>query len=345
VDIVKVREVPVDEAVGLTLAYDLTGIESGGQKGAVLRRGHVIAAEDIELLRQIGKSVIKILTLDPDEVHEDDAAHELASLVAGDGMKIVMPGESWADLIASQDGLLVVDEARLLALNLLDDVLITTRHDGVPVLAGETIARAKIRGLVVRRAVLDQAGQAAEAAEGAAKVIQVLPYRRMRTAVVITGREVYEGRKKDAFEPLLRLRMEEYGNELTGAEIVPDELEDISQGLLRALDSGADLVLVTGGGSPDDVTAEAVHLVADEVVFHGAPVAPGAMSILAYKGETPILGVPAGLLARTRGFFDLILPRILAGQRPTKADAAAYGHGGLCLRCEVCTFPVCPFGR
>lgn len=339
----KVREIPVGDAVvGLTLAYDLTGIEPGKTKGAVLCKGHVLTADDIELLRDIGKSRIKILDLAPDDVHEDDAAAFLAHLLAGPGIVVDLPGEAWADLVATREGLLKVDPQRLLSLNLLDDILIATRHTNVPVSSGEILARTKVRDLVVRREVLDQATQLAA---GEKHVLHILPYRTVKTAAVITGREIFEGRKKDAFEPLLRRRIEEYGSELDHVEIVPDDAPDISRAIGTALAGGAELVFVTGGGSPDDSTAQAVVEATDEVVFHGAPVSPGAMSILAYSGDTPVLGVPAGLLARPRGFIDLVLPRLLVGERLTKEDAAAYGYGGVCLRCPTCVFPACPFGK
>lgn len=337
-----VREIPVDESGGLTLAYDLTGIDPGKNKRAVMRRGHVIGASDLEILHAIGKSHVKVLELAPDDVHEDDAARALGHMLAGQGIEVRMPGEAWADLVATHDGLLGVAEERLFRLNGLEDVLIATRHDNSVVKTGDTVARAKVRGLVVKQSVLDQAEDHAAALP---KIVEVLPISTVQAAAVITGREIYEGRKKDAFEPLLRKRVEAYGSELIHAEIVPDEVEDIGRAITSALDLGAQIVLVSGGGSPDDCTAEAIGQVADEVVFCGVPVSPGAMTTLAYAKGAAILGVPGGLLARPRGFIDLVLPRLLAGDRPSADDAARYGHGGLCLGCPTCVFPSCSFGR
>ena len=338
----KVKEIPTDESVGLTLAYDLTGITPGKEKGAVLRRGHVITPADLETLRTIGKSHIKVIELASDEVHEDEAAELLANMLAGEGVSVRMPGEAWADVVSSVTGLLKVDADRLASLNMLDDVLIATRHTNYPVVAGETVAKAKVRGLSVKQAVLDEARTIAK---GSQRILEVLPYRILRAAAVITGREVYEGRRKDAFEPLLRRRLAEYGSELTKVEIVPDEIPEMSRAIQAALDSGVDMVLVTGGGSPDDSTSVSIIGCADDVIFQGVPVSPGAMSILAYAGDVPILGVPAGLLARPRGFVDLLLPRLLAGEKPTKSEVMHLGHGALCLLCKTCVFPACPFGK
>ena len=339
----KMREIAVGDAVvGLTLAYDLTGITPGKQKGAVLRRGHVLSESDLTILRDIGKSSIKILELDPDEVHEDEGAESLARMLAGDGIVVNLPGEAWADLVATRTGLLRVDADRLRRLNLMDDLIIATRHDSSPVQAGGTVGRAKVRGLTVRQAVLDDARVIAE---NSSRIMEVLPYRPVRAGDIITGREIYEGRKRDGFEPLLRRRVEEYGGTLVYMRIVRDEVTELSEAITTALAQDLDMLFVTGGGSPDDCTSESIARSADEVVFHGVPVAPGAMTVLAYAHGVPIVSVPAGLLARPRGFMDLLLPRLLAGLRPTKEEAADYGHGGLCLQCDVCVFPDCAFGK
>lgn len=338
----ELREITVDDSVvGLTLAYDLTEITPGVAKGAVLRRGHVITPGDLETLRDIGKSHIVILDLGPDDVHEDDAAERLGRLLGGEGIEVRLPGEAWADLVATRNGLLKVDDARLLRMNLLDDLLLATRHNNSPVRQGDVVAKVKVRGLSVQRAVLEEAELLAA---GDTRVVRILLYRPAGAAAVITGREIFEGRKKDAFEPLLRGRLKEYGSDLARVEIVPDDIEHIGRAIDTALARGVDVVFVTGGGSPDDSTGAAIARVADEVVVWGVPVSPGAMTVLAYAGTVPILGVSGGLLARPRGFFDLILPRLLARERLTKEDVAPYGHGGLCLGCPTCVFPACPFG-
>ncbi len=338
----KTNDVPIEEAVGLTLAYDLTGITPGKEKGAVLRRGHLITQADLEVLRSIGKSSVKVLQLEPQEVHEDDAAWRLGRALAGSNLEVIMPGEAWADLVTLANGVLKVQAERLLALNSEPEVLVATLHNNSPVKKGQTVARAKVRGLAVEEPVLTWAEQLAREPS---PLLAVLPYRPLRGGAVITGREILEGRKKDAFAPLLRRRLADYGSTLAWTRIVPDELPAICEAIESALMAGLETVFVTGGGSPDDCTSDAIAASAERVVFHGVPVAPGAMSMLAYSRGVPILSVPGGLLARPRGFFDLILPRLLAGERLERDEVAEYGHGGLCLRCPTCVFPACPFGK
>ena len=337
----KLREVRIEDAVGLPLAYDLTEIVPGQRKGAVLRRGHRISAEDIPTLQRIGKSVVYVLELEKGEVHEDDAALRLASMLSGSGVKVEMPGEAWADVRATVRGLLKVDVWRLLAINTIGDFLVATRHTNSKVAPGDLVAKAKVRGLVVEEGRL---ARAADFVRGD-PVIKVTPFQRVRAGVVVTGREVYEGRVQDAFTPLLTSRLAEYESTVAASEIVPDDADEIARAILGMLARDVDMVLVTGGMSPDDCTPRAIELSGARVVFYGAPVSPGAMTLLAYHGTTPVIGVPAGILARPRALFDLILPRLLAGEIPSPADIAEYGHGGLCLGCKTCSFPLCPFGR
>lgn len=338
----KAREVPVEKAVGLPLAYDLTEVVPGQRKGAALRRGHVLRESDLDLLRRIGKSTVKILELGPGEIHEDEAALRLATLLAGRGCVVSMPGEAWADVRAGRAGLLKVDAARLLEVNLDGELLVATRHGDTEARPGQLVAKAKVLGLAVAASRLDRAARIA----AAGPVIEVLPFRRpARAAVIVTGREVYEGRVKDAFGPLLRRKLEDYGGEVRRVDIVPDDVDSVAGAVRTAATEALDLLLVTGGLSPDDCTAEGIRRAGADIVFYGVPVSPGAMTLVAYLGDLPVVGVPAGLLARPRGFFDLILPRLLAGERLGPQDAARYGHGGLCWACEVCVFPACPFGK
>ncbi|MDI6823162.1 MAG: molybdopterin-binding protein [Bacillota bacterium] len=217
-----------------------------------------------------------------------------------------------------------MDAARLLRVNLADGLLVATRHDNSPVKEGEVVARAKVRGLVVREEVLREA----EGIAAGHPVLSVLRYCKVRAGAVIAGREVYDGRVKDAFGPLLRSRLEEYGSTVAHIEIVPDEVVEVARALTSMLGKGVDTVLVTGGMSPDDSTVEGIRRSGAEVVFHGVAVSPGAMSVLAYAGEVPVVGIPAGLLARPRGFLDLVLPRLLAGERLGREDAAWPFRGG-----------------
>ena len=65
----------------------------------------------------------------------------------------------------------------------------------------------------------------------------------------------------------------------------------------------------------------------------------------AYLSGIPVLGIPACGLYPSWTILDLVYLRVLAGEKITRNEIAMLGHGGLCLKCKSCTFPVCPFGR
>lgn len=340
--IMRLHEVKIEDAIGLRLAYDLTEIVPGERKGAVLRRGHLLTPGDIPTLRRIGKSSVHVLDIEQGEVHEDDAARQLATILAGPGIVIDMPGEAWADMRANCKGLLKVDACRLRAINSIGDLLVATRHTNSPVRPGDLVAKAKVRGLVVEE---ERLSRAASVAATGGPAIRVVPFRPAKAGVVVTGREVYENRVRDAFVPLVARRLAEYDSEIARSVVVPDQVEPIACAISSMIAENVDIVIVTGGMSPDDCTPRGVELSGAQVVFYGVPVSPGAMTLLAYKSDVPVIGTPAGILARPRGFFDLLLARLLAGDRLEPSDVAGYGHGGLCLGCKVCTFPACPFGK
>lgn len=148
---------------------------------------------------------------------------------------------------------------------------------------------------------------------------------------------------------MIRQKLSEFDTEIIGHELCSDDTEMEAAAIRKLLSMGADMVICTGGMSvdPDDRTPLAIRTAADRVVSYGAPVLPGAMFMLAYYGESsiPILGLPGCVMYAKRTIFDLILPRLLAGELLEKADIDRLGEGGLCLNCPVCTFPNCSFGR
>jgi molybdenum cofactor synthesis domain-containing protein len=369
------RTVPVHQAVGMVLAHDVTEIRKDEFKGQAFRKGHVVRAEDIPRLQRIGKEHLFALTLSAEEMHENDAALALGREFMGDGVRLLgEPREGKVMLIADRDGLLTVDKEALLEVNMLGEVLCSTLHTNTVVKRGTILAGAKVVPLVIRRAVIDRAvsiaGQAGSGGERG--IISVRAMRRPKTGVVITGREVYEGRVADSFAPVIRSKIEALGGEVVGIHFAPDDREFIRQRLRELLAAGADLLVTTGGMSvdPDDVTRFAIRDLGAAAVY-GSPVLPGAMVLVGYlengvsatenatlheadspldrgarsSAQVPVLGIPAcGMYHRTT-IVDLLLPRILAGERIGRRELAELGHGGMCLNCKECQYPICPFGK
>jgi len=391
------RTVPVEDAIGLVLAHDVTEIRKNEFKGRAFTKGHVIQQDDVLHLQQIGKNHLYVLNISRDEMHEDDAAYALAEALIGDG--VVMQGgpkEGKITLIAGRDGLLKIERDALLQFNMLGEVLCSTIHNNTVVKKGRMIAATKAIPLVVKRSIIDEAVSIARQVRtaGASGVIAVKEMKKPRAGVVITGREVYEGRIKDSFAPVIAKKIEDLGGEIIGTSFAPDDKDFIRERLEEFLAAGADLLITTGGMSvdPDDVTRFAVRDLGAVEVSYGSPVLPGAMMLVGYVpiadfelrisdlsrskstatersemeagsnlrgpskqsairnpqseiGMVPILGIPACGMYHKTTVIDLLLPRLLAGEKIGRRELAELGHGGMCLHCEECRYPACPFGK
>ncbi len=333
----------MEQAVGQTLCHDMTAILENGFKGVRFRRGHVIAQEDVEALRAMGKRHVFVWEPEADEVHEDDAARLLAEEMCGEGISLSGPSEGKITLTASRPGLYRADKAALREINGVGDYTVASRAGNTAVRDGDKLAGARIVPLVTKRETVERALAIARAHR---PVLSVLPYRPLKTAIIITGNEVYEGLIRDRFEPVLREKLPAYGAVIIGVTKCPDELPRLTAALEGYLSQGAQLVLMTGGMSvdPDDLTPSAIRASGARLVMQGVPMQPGNMLTLAYRGEAAILGVPGASLHSRVTSLDVFLPLIFAGVEPQKEWISALGDGGLCLDCENCVFPRCAFG-
>ena len=340
-----VKTIPVHQAVGTVLAHDITEIRPGEFKGRAFKKGHIIREEDVCHLQRLGKEHLFVLHVAEDEMHENDAAYAIANALMGQGVAIKgEPKEGKISIVAVRDGLLKIDRDALLAFNMLGEVMCATLHANTPVKRGQTVAGTRAIPLVVKKTVV---ASAVAIGAQARPVIQVKEIRKPKAGVVITGNEVYHGRIKDAFAPVITKKIEEVGGEMVGVYYAPDDKAFIVDRLRELLKAGADLLITTGGMSvdPDDVTRFAIRELGATDITYGSAVLPGAMFLTACLGEVPILGIPAcGMYAKAT-VFDLVLPRVLAGEKIGRPELAELGHGGLCLKCDICRYPVCPFGK
>lgn len=337
------REIDVRDAVGQVICHDITRIVRGGEKGVAFKKGHVVRPEDIEPLLALGKTTLYVWERPDGALHEDEAAEILCSLCLNAGMRRTLPREGKIDIFAEIDGLFRLDRERLGAINALGDIVIATRHDNYPVRAGDKLAGMRVVPLAVAKEKMDAARTVGEAAGG--PLFRLLPYRTPRAAVVTTGGEVYHGRIRDTFTDVVLAKLAEYGCEVVGRAVTDDSVEMIVGAIRRFAD--ADLVVCTGGMSvdPDDRTPGAIRAYGADIVSYGAPVLPGAMFLLAYKGEQAVVGLPSCAMHARTTVFDLILPRIVAGDPVRAGDIRELWHGGLCLGCPECRYPACSFGK
>lgn len=332
------------DAVGHVLCHDMTQIIPGVTKDARFRKGHIVTPEDIPVLLSMGKESLYVWEKTPGMLHEDEAAERLRALCQGNGIRASAPKEGKIELFSEIDGLLKVDRARLDAVNAIDELMIATRHGNTPVKAGDKLAGTRVIPLVISEDKLREA----EAVCGPEPLLNVLPYRLKTAGLVTTGSEVAKGLVKDSFTPVIIRKLKQYDIEVTYHCTPGDDRAAITRAVKDYHAAGVDLVLCTGGMSvdPDDRTPGAIRDTGAELVSYGAPVLPGAMFLLGYFDDgVPVLGLPGCVMYARTTIFDLLLPRIAAGERIETKDIKKLGHGGLCLGCQVCTWPNCGFGK
>jgi molybdenum cofactor synthesis domain-containing protein len=339
------HSIPVAEAVGMVLPHDITEIVKDSFKGRAFKKGHVIREEDLPHLQRLGKEHIYVLDLSADEIHENEAALMLAAALSGEGTSYSPEiAEGKVTITAAQDGLLKINREALFRLNLLGELMCATLHDNTPVRAGEQVAASRLIPLVGKRQVVEEAVAIAKTGEA---ILRVLPLTSLRAGLVITGNEVFSGRIEDRFEQTLRDKLAQFGSSVASVAFAPDDPQQIAAEIRLALAQGVELIVTSGGMSvdPDDVTRQGIRAAGGEDLVYGSPVLPGAMFLVGRIGTVPVLGVPACGMFHQITVLDLVLPRILTGERIGRADLAALGHGGLCRNCKVCQYPICGFGK
>ena len=348
-----VRVVSAEEAVGKTLAHDMTRITPGEFKGPAFTKGHTVSPGDLCRLQQIGRFEVAVQDEDapalPDApVHENAAAEAFAARMAGPGVRFELPPhEGKIDFVAECTGLLNVDWKKLERFNLVPDVMCASRQDAVMVQAGKKFAGTRAIPLFLDRKHFG----AALSVLGSEPLFSVTPLRRARIGVLVTGTEVFNGLIEDKFLPVMTRKAALYQCDLVHSAIVPDDEERIAAEVEVMKQKGVDLLVTTGGMSvdPGDVTRPALVKAGLCDMLYGMPVLPGTMAMVGRietpEGSMQVMGVPACALFFKNTVFDLILPRLLAGRRITRAELARLGEGGFCLGCSVCTFPKCSFGK
>lgn len=336
--------VPVEEALGMVLYHDLTRIVPGEFKGVAFKKGHIIAEEDIPRMLDMGKRNIYVWEMQEGILHEDEAGERMAKAVAGKEILFSEPSEGKVSLLSQCKGLLKVNCAVLEKINVIDEAMIATLHTDVMVEEGSIVAGTRIIPLFIDKLKIEQIEKIC-LEEG--PIIWVEPLKAMKVGIITTGSEVYTGRIQDKFGPVIRNKIAEIGSEVIKQIFVSDDVRMIVDAVNELLEMGTEMIIVTGGMSvdPDDVTPAGIRESGANIISYGAPVLPGAMFLIAYKNEIPILGLPGCVMYSKRTIFDLMLPRIIVGERITRGDIAKLGHGGMCLNCKVCNFPVCSFGK
>ncbi|MFC4779617.1 molybdopterin-binding protein [Paenibacillus sp. GCM10023252] len=328
------KEVPVHEAVGMRLAHDLTQIVPGVFKGRLFKKGHVILESDIPKLLDIGKEHIYVMEIGSDELHEDDAAVRMAEALYGDGTELSETHEGKVSIKATRLGLAVVNRTIVEQINELGDIALATVKTHTVVKPGQPIAATRAIPLTVPKSKVErveQLGEACREANAGASALSVRPLRKVRAGLLTTGGEVFSGRIADKFGPAVRSKLEALGSEVAEQRFAPDDRQTIVKEIHYLQQQGYDMILVTGGMSvdPDDRTPGAIKASGAEIISYGTPMLPGSMLLMGYLEGIPILGLPGCVMHDPYTSFDVLLPRILAGDKIVREDITSMGYGGL----------------
>jgi molybdenum cofactor synthesis domain-containing protein len=330
------REVKVEDAVGMVLAHDLTQIVPGQFKGRLFRKGHVVDSEDISKLKDIGKENLYVIELADDDLHEDDAALRMAVALSGNNTAYGEPHEGKVSVKSEILGLACIDREVVDEINRLGEIALASVTNNRVVHAGEALAATRAIPLIVPELKVQAVERIADnyrKLHGTAPV-SVRPFRSMKAGLLTTGSEVFSGRITDKFGPAVRAKLEALGSEVAEQRFVPDDRQTIVKEINYFLQQGYDMILVTGGMSvdPDDRTPGAIADTGTDIVSYGTPMLPGSMLLFGYLRGVPIFGLPGCVMHDPYTSFDVLLPRILAGDTVVLEDIVGMGYGGL-YRC------------
>lgn len=338
------EKVPIHQAVGMVLGHDVTRIVPGEFKGPAFKKGHVIGEADIQAFLDIGKAHVYVLSLGNGFIHENEAALRIARSAVGNGLQLSSPIEGKVSISANTRGLLKINTTALFQLNSIDDIIFSTLHSHQAVEAGQPVAGTRVVPLIIEE---EKIRSAETVCRENIPLMDIKPFQSIGVGLVTTGSEVFHGRIADRFGPVLKAKFTELGCRVMGQIFVSDEVSLTVKAIHDFLEKGAQMIAVTGGMSvdPDDQTPHSIRAAGGQVVTYGAPVLPGAMFMLAYIGQVPVMGLPGCVMYYKASIFDLVVPRLLAGEPVTRDHIVAMGHGGFCSSCPTCRYPVCAFGK
>ncbi|MBU2529588.1 MAG: molybdopterin-binding protein [Elusimicrobia bacterium] len=333
--------IKVDDAIGKVLPHDITQIVPGKVKGAAFKKGHIIRKQDIKKLKSLGKEHIYTINMPADHYHEDEAALKFLKL-AGKNIKTTGPAEGKVQFIAGCDGFLQINKKAVDKINNIEHMVFTTMHSNIPVKKNNSLAGIRIVPLIIDKKSVQRVLKI-----GKPQPISIIPFKKKKVGLIVTGEEVASGKIKDAFLPVMEKKLKEYGCRINEFRIMGDDMEKLRNEILAMAKKGCDFIMLTGGMSvdPDDITKVAIRRAGVKVVAYGAPILPGNMFMAGYLKDIPVFGVPACAMFHGITALDLFLPYVFSNTKITKKDIIMRGYGGFCRHCKVCIFPRCGWGK
>jgi hypothetical protein len=324
------RDAPLENLVGMVLCHDVA------DHGSRLRKGRLLEPSDLAILRSASWSELHVIEIEDGDVHEDDASRRLAVAAAGDGVTLHTPSAGHWPLVATRRGVLDVAVDALRRANTFDGICIYTSYAGQIVDAGDQVARAKVAPLVIDDRSVCGAERVAVEARG---LVRVRPFQPRRVGVV-AAETLGEG-APTRIRAALTEKVSWFGSTLLEPAFVPPDEEALLSAIRKFTALGAELLFIAGMKPMDplDPCWVALRRFGVTIERFGVPAHPGTLFWIAWHGDIPILGVPTCGLFSQATVFDLVLPRILAGERVGRVELADLGHGGLLGRDMAFRFP------
>jgi len=320
----KFGDVPIDDAVGAILAHKL--YDTNGKM--VFNKGHILVADDITILRQHDLKSVTVTQLDSADLHEDDAADRIGKAVAGENTNIRTPGVGRTNITAAKRGVLHVNVPALELLNnIYDGITIATLREHTLVDEGEMLALVKAVPFGIPEARVIDVERIAESTKS---ILSIRPLQEMRVAFIISGTESTRERLIRSFYSPVKQRIEGWGSALLDPVFVQHDVQVIADAIQSQID--ADMIIVSSISAiidRNDVVPSALVRAGGSITIYGVPVDPGTLLMMGYLGETPVVGAPGCIKSPKTNVVDWILPRLLTGERLTRANFVSMGHGGL----------------
>ncbi|MBI4675391.1 MAG: molybdopterin-binding protein [Chloroflexi bacterium] len=323
----RLATVKIEQSAGGVLLHNIA--DAQGHKA--LSKGYRLTADDVEKLRALGKTNVLVGMFEDGDVGENDAATRIANAVAGKNVTLTPVRGGRINLLASTRGVLEVNDDALHEINLLDGITVATAPAHHVVDVKKMVATIKTIGLAIAESVLQQVERIARETPN---VIAVRELRAGRAAVILTGSDEARERVEKTFTAPIHSRIQELGSRVVWNDYVEHDAHAIADALERAKTQNVDCVILAGETSimdVNDVTPSGIVQAGGKIELYGAPVEPGNLLLLAYAGDLPILGAPGCVKSRETNVVDLILPRLLAGERVQKRDIVELANGGLLI--------------
>ncbi|HWE52911.1 MAG TPA: hypothetical protein VG273_24175 [Bryobacteraceae bacterium] len=320
----KAQTIEIEHSAGRVLSTAI--FRPGGKK--LLAKGHILRQEDIRVLLIEGMQHIWVTQLEEGEVAEDDAVCAVAGEIACGTYEIQLTPGGRANLIATDNCCVLIDDDLLRQVNCTCGMVIATVLNFSFATAGQRIATIKSAPFAIAQSDFDGL---LNMLRDRGPIMQARPVQSGSVAVLYTD-PLNGDRARTLFEPIVRQKLERFGIRSHTFLSVLENEEHVSRGLQHLMRARPSVVLVastTAPAGPDDVVGQAMVKIGCTIERFLAPVEPGNLLLMGYRDEIPVMAVPGGFRSLKPNVVDLMLPPMLAQYRVSTWEVACLGHGGL----------------